>query len=232
MSQMSATEKLFGSFELDERQAKLAKMTYALLSVSLVGAVFGGYLTSSSQKMSMFFMTVPGWILALVMLNLVPWFALRAAEKNPTVGILALALDGLLSGVAISPLLFVARAIAPGMILAAGAITGAAFLTVTGYILVTKERFSAPRGLLSGIFVSILVAILLNSLLLHMSVLGTIISIGIAIFGVISLVYATSEVLTDPEFTSPVRGALVLFASLFNIFVSVLRLLLRFGSRD
>ena len=99
-------------------------------------------------------------------------------------------------------------------------------------MLITRERFNAPSGLMTGMFVSIMAAILINSLLLHMPLLGVIISIGIAIFGVIMLIYATSEVLTDPSFDSPVRGALMLFAALFNIFVSALRLLLSFTSRD
>lgn len=56
------------------------------------------------------------------------------------------------------------------------------------------------------------------------------ITIGIGIFGVVSLIYATSDILHNPDYENPVQGALMLFAALFNIFVTVLRLLLR--SRD
>jgi FtsH-binding integral membrane protein len=234
MSVLNATDKLFGSIPLDERQAAVAKQTYALLSISLVSAMVGGYMGSSSPALMLFFAKSPliAFILSMVLLNAVPRIALWAADRHPTLGLLALGADGFLSGLAISPLLFLARMVAPQLIIAAGAITASAFLAVTGYILVTKERFSAPSGLLSGIFFSILVAILLNSLLLHMTFLGIVISIGIAIFGVLTLIYATSEVLTDPSFDSPIRGALMLFAALFNIFVSALRLLLSLTSRD
>jgi FtsH-binding integral membrane protein len=232
MSLMNATEKLFGTIPLDERQAAVAKQTYALLSISLVSAFVGGYMGSGSLAMAQFFTSPVGWILAIVLLNVIPHVALWAANRNPTVGLLALAADGFLSSLAISPLLFVARAYHPDLIVAAGGVTAAAFLAVTGYMLVTKERFSAPSGLMAGMFISIMAAILINSLFLHMTILGIIISIGIAIMGVLMLVYATSEVLTDPDFDSPVRGALMLFAALFNIFVSALRLLLSFFSRD
>lgn len=232
MALLNATEKLFGSIPLDERQAAVAKQTYALLTISLVSAFVGGYMGSSSPELALFFARPMGWILAIVLINIVPRVALWAADRHPTIGLLALGADGFLSGLAVSPLLFFARLAHPSLIFAAGAITAAAFVSVTGYMLITKERFNAPSGLFAGMFVSILVAILLNSLLLHMTILGVIISIGIAIFGVLMLIYATSEVLTDPEFDSPIRGALMLFAALFNIFVSALRLLLSFTSRD
>lgn len=232
MSLLNATDKLFGSIPLDERQAAVAKQTYALLSISLVSAFVGGYMGSGSLAMAQFFTSPVGWILSLVLLNVIPSVALWASRRNPTVGLLALAADGFLSSLAISPLLFVARVYRPELIVAAGAVTAAAFLAVTGYMLVTKERFHAPSGLMAGMFISIMAAILINSLFLHMTILGVIISIGIAIMGVLMLVYATSEVLTDPDFDSPVRGALMLYAALFNIFVSALRLLLSFFSRD
>ena len=62
---------------------------------------------------------------------------------------------------------------------------------------------------------------------------STSISAAIGIFGVFSLVYGTSGVLNSPDADSPIPGALSLYASLFNIFVSALNLLLRLfgGSR-
>jgi FtsH-binding integral membrane protein len=232
MSLRTATEKLFGTTTLSERQAAVAKKTYALLSVSVVGAVVGGYSGATSQATAMFFGSPVGWILALVLMNVIPYFALWAAKRNPAVGILALAADGFLSGLAVSPLLYLARVFAPELIPAAAGVTASVFVAVTGYMMVTKDRFSAPTGLLTGIVVSVLAAILINTLLLHSGALGVFLSILIGIFGVLTLVYATSDVLNNPDFDSPVAGALMLFASLFNIFVSTLRVLLSFSSRD
>lgn len=233
MSMMSATDKLFGTTTLDERQAALAKKTYALLSVSIATAVLGGWVGSTTPAIVEFGMHWYGWITMLVLINVVPHIALWASKKNPTVGIIALGADGLLSGLALSPLLWVASIIAPQAVPAALGVTGAVFVAVTGYIMLTRERFSAPAGLLSGIFFSLIAASILN-IGLGFSLLSVAISVGIGILGVLMLVYATSEVLNNPDYNNPVQGALMLFAALFNIFVSALRLMLRLygGGRD
>lgn len=233
MSMMSATDKLFGTTTLDERQAALAKKTYALLSVSIATAVLGGWIGSTTPAIVNFGMHWYGWITMLVLINVVPHIALWASKKNPTVGILALGADGLISGLALSPLLCVASVIAPQAVPAALGVTGAVFVAVTGYIMLTRERFSAPAGLLSGIFFSLIAASILN-IGLGFSLLSVAISVGIGILGVLMLVYATSEVLNNPDYNNPVQGALMLFAALFNIFVSALRLMLRLygGGRD
>jgi modulator of FtsH protease len=229
---MGVTEKLFGTTTLDERQAVMAKQTYGLLTISVAAAIVGGYIGVTTPALKNFLVTPFGWILSLVLINIVPRLALRAAQqKKPTVALLALAGDGLLSGLALTPLLWFAQWFAPHTITAAAGVTGAVFAAVTGYMMVTRQRFSAPAGLLTGMFVSLMAAITLNYFF-NIGFLGVIISIGIGIMGVCMLVYATSDVLNNPDYDSPIQGALMLFAALFNIFVSALNLLLRLTSRD
>ena len=227
MTTMSATDKIFGTTMLSEQQAALAKKTYALLSISVVTAVVGGYFGSSSMAMVQLFSSGMGWLLAIVLLNAVPMIALWASRQSPSIGIVALGFDGLLSGLTLSPALFVANRVNPQIVPAALGVTGAVFVAVTGYIMLTRQSFSAPKGLLTGMFVSLMCASALN-LFLGLPLLHTAIAAGIGIFGVVMLVYATSDVLNNPEFENPVQGALMLFAALFNIFVSALHLLLRF----
>ena len=62
MSIMSATDKLFGTVVLDEQRAALVKKTYALLSVSVVTAVAGGYFGSTSPAMVQLFSGRLGWL--------------------------------------------------------------------------------------------------------------------------------------------------------------------------
>jgi len=111
------------------------------------------------------------------------------------------------------------------------AITALVFAAVTAYVMTTKRTFSAPKGLGFGIFVSIVAAIILNSYL-NIGILGVLISGAIGIFGVCILVFATSDVLNNPEADSPIPGALMLFAGLFNIFVAALNILLAFTGGD
>ena len=231
MSTLSFSEKMFGTTILDEDRALLAKKTYALLLISVVMASVGGYSCSHSEAMLSFFLRPVGWISALVLLNVVPYFALWASRQSPSLGIVALAADGFISGIALGPLLAIANYLSPGTIPAALAVTGGVFVAVTGYVMFSKEKFSAPAGLLTGMFFALIIAMFVNSFL-QLSGLGLLITIGIGIFGVVSLVYATSDVLNNPSYDNPVQGALMLFAALFNIFVTALRLLLRFSSRD
>lgn len=232
MSTLSFSEKLFGTTVLDSDRALLVKKTYALLLISVVTAVAGGYTCATSQAMVQFFVRPVGWIVALALINIVPMFAMWASRQNPNLGIVALAADGFISGIVLGPLLAVAKGQDPHAIPAALAVTGGVFAVVTGFVMFSKEKFSAPAGLLTGMFFALMIAMFVNSFI-QLSGLGLIITIGIGIYGVVGLVYATSDVLNNPEYDNPVQGALMLFASLFNIFVTALRLLIRLlASRD
>jgi modulator of FtsH protease len=232
--ELSPMEKLTGTTTLSGIQSSVIKQTYFLLGVSVFCAMVGGYVGATTPAIYGFFGSRIGWIAAMVLLNVVPWIAL-AARDNPVLGVTALVFDGLLSGVALSPILFIASLYNPTLILAALMVTGAVFLGVTGYVMTANRTFSAPRGLMVGLMVSITAAIVLN-MFLNIGLLGILISAGIGIFGVFSLVYSTSTVLNSPEGSSAIPGALMLFAGLFNVFVATLNILLRLfgggGRRD
>ena len=104
------------------------------------------------------------------------------------------------------------------------------FAVVTMFVMSSGRTFSAPRGLMLGIFVSIAAAVVLN-MFLNIGFLGILIAAGIGIMGVFILVYATSAVLNSSDADSPIPGALALFAGLFNVFVAVLNILLRLDRR-
>lgn len=230
MSQLTATEKLFGTTTLDERQAALAKRTYALLGLSVLSAAYGGYLGATTLEIVRFFASPFGFIAALLLINIIPRVALAASEKSPSLAMMALMADGLFSGLVLGPILFVVTHRNPNILLAAGGVTGAVFLGVTGYVMSAKQRFSAPVGLMTGLIIGVTAAILLN-LFLHLPLLSVLISVAVGFLGVLMLIAATSDVLNDPDYNNPIQGALMLFAALFNIFVSVLNILLRlFGS--
>jgi modulator of FtsH protease len=138
----------------------------------------------------------------------------------------ALVADGFLAGIAMSPLLWVANSVAPVLILVALMITAFVFIGVTAYVMVSGRQFSAPRGLMAGLFFSIIGAVVLNSFL-HIGFVGILISVAIGALGVFTLVFSTSGVLRSPDADSPIPGALMLFAGVFNVFVATLNILLR-----
>lgn len=223
--QVSPFDNLTATTPLSAHRAAVIKQTYLLFGLSVFSALAGGYIGATSETMVRVFSGWVGWIFALVLLNVVPRVAI-AARHNPVLGISALVFDGFISGIAISPLLFIAASVAPALIFAALGITAFVFLGVTGYVMTSGRTFSAPRGLMTGLFFALLGAMVLNGFL-HIGMLGILISFGVGALGVFILVYSTSSVLSTPDADSPIPGALMLFAGVFNIFVAALNILLR-----
>jgi modulator of FtsH protease len=227
---MNAVDKLFGTTSLSDTRAEVIKQTYLLLGVSVVAGFCGGYVGIQSDLLAQLFTGWLGWIMAMVLLNVIPRVAI-AARHNPVLGVGALVANGFVSGIVLAPILRFASLYAPGTTQIAALMTAIVFLAITAFVMSSKRTFSAPRGLMVGIFVSIIAAMVLNAFL-NIGVLGILIAAGIGIMGVCILVYATSDVLNNPQADSPIPGALILFAGLFNVFVSILNLLLRSGRRS
>jgi modulator of FtsH protease len=226
---MTLADNLFGTTELSSARVETIKKTYMLLGLSVAGALYGGYIGAQSDALANLFTGWLGWILAMVLLNAIPRVAM-AARHHPVWGVTALLADGFVSGLVLAPILRFASSYAPGTIQIAMLMTLVVFGAVTTFVMLSGRTFSAPRGLMMGIFVSIVAAMLLNAFL-NIGVLGILIAAGIGIFGVCILVYATSAVLHDPSADSPIPGALMLFAGLFNVFVAILNILLRLNRR-
>lgn len=223
--QPSTWDNLSGVTPLTTQTAVVVKQTYLLFGLAVFSAMAGGYVGATSETLARFFSTWVGWIAALLLLNIVPRVAI-AVRNNHQLGVAVLVFDGFISGIALSPLLWIARVYAPSLILAALFITGFVFVGITLYVMGSKRTFSAPRGLLTGIFFSLIGAMILNGFL-HIGFIGMLIAVGIGAIGVFTLVYSTSAILRSPYMDSPIPGALMLFASVFNIFVATLNILLR-----
>jgi modulator of FtsH protease len=222
---MTLTDNLFATTELSSTRAETIKKTYLLLGLSVAGALGGGYVGAQSDSLAHLFTGWLGWILAMLLLNLIPRVAI-AARHNPVLGVSALVVDGFVSGLVLAPILRIASIYAPGTTKLAMLMTLIVFGAVTLFVMSSNRTFSAPRGLMLGIFVSLIAAMVLNAFL-NIGLLGILIAAGIGVLGVCILVYATSSVLHNPEADSPIPGALMLFAGLFNVFVAILNILLR-----
>lgn len=231
-SQPSTWERLNSTTPLTLQGAAVIKQTYLLFGLAVFSAIAGGYIGATSETLARFFSGWMGWIAALLLLNVVPRIAI-SVRNNPVLGVPALVFDGFISGIALSPLLFFARMVAPGLIFDALGITAFVFIGITLYVMSVRREFSAPRGLMAGIFFSLIGAMILNSFM-HIGLLGILISFGIGALGVFTIVYSTSTVLRTPDADSPIPGALMLFAGVFNVFVATLNILLRLmnGARD
>ncbi len=228
--QLTIGDKLWGQTALEADRSKVIKKTYLLLALSVAAGIVGGAVGASSPAMVQLFSGWMGWILAMVVLNVMPQIAM-AARRDPILGVTALVADGFVSGMVLAPMLYLARVIAPGIVQTALLLTAIVFGGVTCYVMTTRKTYSAPRGLMTGIFFSIVGVIVLNGFL-HFGIVSMLIAGAIGIFGVFVLVHATSEVLNNPEADSPIPCALMLFAGLFNVFVAALDILLSLAGNE
>lgn len=225
IDRLSTTTVLTGS------QATVIKQTYALFGVAVLAAMMGGYVGATTQVIVQFFSSWIGWIVAMIGLNVVPRIAM-SARGNSTLGTAALVGDGFFAGICLAPILWFASKTQPIMISAALGITAIVFLAITGYVFMSGRTFSAPRGLMVGLFFSVIGAMILNSFL-NIGFLGILIAAGIGAVGVIALIASTSAILQSADADAAIPGALALFAGVFNVFVATLNILLRlFGGRD
>jgi len=119
--------------------------------------------------------------------------------------------------------------VAPGVATAAFGLTAVDFLVLTGVAVFSKKDFSFLRsfvivGITVMFFGSLLAAIF------HMETFGLMISAVAVIACSAKILWDTSNMLRTGDFSDPAGFALSLFVSLYNIFISLLRLL--GGRRD
>src|SRR5580698_2507152 len=227
----SVLDRMSATTVLTAQQAAVIKQTYALFGVAVLAAIMGGYVGATTESIVRFFSTGIGWIVAIIGLNVVPRVAM-GARGNPVLGTAALVFGGFFAGICLAPLLWFASLRAPVMILAALGITAIVFLAITGYVFTSGRTFSAPRGLMIGLFFSLIGAIILNSFL-QIGFLGILIAVGIGAVGVIALVTSTSAIFQSSDSDTAIPGALALFAGVFNVFVATLNILfMLFGGGD
>ncbi len=229
----SVFDRMSATTVLTAAQAAVIKQTYALFGIAVIAAMVGGYIGATTEAIVRFFSSWMGWIVAMIGLNFVPRIAM-SARGNSALGTAALVFDGFFAGICLAPLLWFASLKAPVMIVAAMGITAIVFLAITGYVFTSGRTFSAPRGLMVGLFFSLIGAMVLNAFL-NIGFIGVLIAVGIGAIGVIALVTSTSAILQSSDADSAIPGALALFAGVFNVFVATLNILLRLfggGRRD
>jgi modulator of FtsH protease len=191
--------------------------TYTLLSLTLI---FSGLVAGISMMLNL---PHPG-----ILLTLVGYFGLLFAItrfRNQGLGIaLVFALTGFM-GYTLGPILNAYLNLANGgaIIMTAMGSTGAIFLGLSGYALVSRKDFSFMGGFL---MVGILVAFLagLGAIFLQMPMLSLAVSSMFVLLMSGLILYQTSAIIHGGE-TNYVMATVTLFVSIFNLFTSLLHLL-------
>ena len=208
-------------------QNKVLRNTYMMLSLTMIPTVIGAFI---GMSMNFSFMAASPIMSSLLMFGAMMgmMFAVSAL-RNSIWGIAALFGFTLLAGVLLGPILQVALHLKNGAQLigmAAGG-TGIIFFSLATIATVTKKDFSFMGKFLFIGLILLIVASLANLFFQIPALSLTISAIGVLIFSAYIL-YDVSRIVNGGE-TNYVMATLGLFLSIYNLFISLLQLLMAFG---
>ena len=220
-----------GSPELVLQQNRVLRNTYMLLGLSMVPTVIGA-LIGIQMKFS-FFAGSP-FIAFLVFMGVAFGF-MWGIERNKNSGLGVALLLGFtfFMGLMLSRILQVALGFSNGgsMIAMAAGGTGAVFFTMATIDSVSKRDFSGMGKFLMAGLILILLAIVAN-IFFPMPALS--LTIAVAMVGLFSayILYDISRIIHGGE-TNYVSATLAVYLDIYNVFVSLLQLIMAFtGDRD
>ena len=203
---------------------KVLRNTYALLGLTLIPTVIGAMM---GMSMSFVFAQQHPFIFAIgAMAVMFGMFAAISANRNSSVGVVLLLGLTFLLGLMLGPILQHALHLRNGgqiVGLAAGG-TGIIFLTLAGIATTTKKDFSfMGKFLLVGIIL-LIVASLANIFLQIPAMALALSAIGVILFSGFIL-YDVSRIVNGGE-TNYIMATLGLYMSIYNLFTSLLQLLM------
>ncbi|MDR2000190.1 MAG: Bax inhibitor-1/YccA family protein [Zoogloeaceae bacterium] len=210
---------------------RVLRNTYALLALSMVPTVVGALI--GVQLNFSFLGGSP--ILTFALFLGIAFGMMWGIQRNKDSGIGVALLLGLtfFLGLALGPILQVALGFRNGgtlIALAAGG-TGAIFLTLSGIAASTKRDFSNMGKFLSAGLILLIIAVLANLFLQLPALHLTISVIAVGLFSAYIL-YDINRIVQGGE-TNYVLATLSVYLNIYNIFISLLNLLMAFsGERD
>jgi FtsH-binding integral membrane protein len=212
--------------------SRVLRNTYWLLALSLLPTVVGALVGMQLNFVALFkaapIMT-PLLMFGLMMGSLFVVTALR----NSVWGVVALLAFTFIAGLMLTPILTVAAGFRNGgqLVALAGGMTAAIFFGMATIATVSKRDFSFLGKFLFIGMILLVVASLANLFFAVPAVSLTISAIAVLIFSAY-LLYDINNIVRGGE-TNYVTATLSVYLSLYNIFISLLNLLLAFsGNRD
>jgi modulator of FtsH protease len=205
---------------VSERLGFIRKV-YALFFVATLFAIVGVGIGLSFPPLMIAIVRHP-FITLFVMIGGV--IGAQAVRLVRGVNLLALFGFTTLTGVIISPLLFIISQSNPASILQAGVLTVGIFGGLTAYVFISKRDFSFLRGMLTVGLIVILLSAVLNIFIGSLAFGFGVAAASLLLFSGFVL-YDTSNIIRNYPTTEYVAGALSLYLDAFNIFLALLRLL-------
>jgi modulator of FtsH protease len=204
-----------------ERMGFIRKV-YALFFAATLFAVGGVGLGLSFEPLLAFAFDHP-WVMFFLMIGGV--MGAQAVRHVPGVNLAALFGFTTLTGVVISPLIYLVARENPASIWQAGLLTVGIFGGLTLYVFVSRKDFSFLRGMLWTGLIVVIVAGLGNVLIVGSSAVGFAVAAATLLLFAGFVLYDTSNIIRRYPTNEYVAGALSLYLDAFNIFLAILRIL-------
>ena len=202
---------------------KVLRNTYFLLGLTMAFSAVVAYISMSLN------LPYPNLIVLLVGFYGLLFVTNRLA--NSAWGILAaFAFTGFM-GYTIGPILnmYVARGM-EDLIMLAFAGTAIVFFACSAYVLTTKKDMSFLSTVIFSLFIVLLLGIV-ASFFFQIPALAVGISALFVVFSTMTILYETSNIIHGGE-TNYIRATVSIYVSIYNLFISLLRLLSIFSSDD
>ena len=212
---------------LSQGANRVLRNTYMLLALTMVPTVAGALL--GVQMQFSFFAGSP-FIAFLLFLGIsFAFFWGIERNKNSGVGVALLLGFTFFMGLMLSRILQVALGFSNGgsMIAMAAGGTGAIFVTMAGIASVSKRDFTNMGKFLTVGLVVVLLAMVAN-IFLQMPVLHLVISAAVVLLFSGYILYDISNIVQGGE-TNYVTATLAVYLDVYNVFVSLLNLIMAFG---
>jgi len=212
--------------------SRVLRNTYWLLALSMLPTVAGAFAGMQLNFIALF-KAAPIMTPLLMFGAMLGSLFVVTRLRNSAWGVVALFGFTFISGLMLTPILTVAAGFRNGgqLVALSGGLTAAVFFALAGYATVTKRDFAFLGKFLFVGLVLLIVASLANLFLQVPALALTISAVAVMIFS-LYLLHDLSNIVRGGE-TNYVMATLNLFLDLFNIFVSLLNLLLAFsGQRD
>ena len=218
--------------DVAESQNRVLRNTYWLLALSMLPTMVGAWVGMQLNFLSLF--TASPIMAPLLMFGVMigALFGVTAL-RNSAWGVPALFGFTFIAGLMLAPILTVALGFRNGgqLVGLAGGMTAAIFFAMAGLATVTKRDFSFLGKFLFVGLVLLIVASLANLFFQVPAVSLTISAVAVLIFS-LYLLHDVSNIVRGGE-TNYITATLNLFLDVYNIFISLLNLLLAFaGQRD
>ena len=203
---------------------RLIRNTYLLLSLTLLFSAATAAVAIANQA--------PPMVWWMVLIGYFGLLFLTNALRNSAWGLVSIfALTGFM-GYTLGPIisLYLALPNGPHIVMTALGATGAIFLALSGYALVSRRNFSFLGGFL---MVGILVAFLagLAAIFFHITGLSLVVSAMFVLLMSGMILFETSQIVNGGE-TNYIMATITLYISLYNLFLSLLQLIAAFSGND